>query len=585
MKDRLLAWVDDVPGELDPATRARLRVQHLVVLLYVLIGSAYVAGFHYAGLRITSITLALVILSSIASLFGLSRRGRIELGGRFISVAFYQQIVMTLIARGGMQSNSAAWLLLSPVLASYLVGPRHAARISAYTVIAYLGIWGAEMLGVPMPEGLPPELLPYMPALDYPAIAFAMGVFLYGQASIWEGVVRDLDQTNQAMGEQVREREKAEREAREAAQARYTFLATMSHEIRTPLNGVLGLTEVLLDTPLDREQRDLASTVRSSGRLLRALLDDVLDYSKIDSGHLELDLERVDLHALVHELLHLWEPTAKERGLELRASFEPDDQALWVRVDANKLRQILGNLISNALKFTDQGYVAVELSLRGQDLRLQVRDTGIGISPQAQTHIFTAFKQADSTTTRRFGGTGLGLSISQRLAVFLSGQLRVESEVGVGSTFILDLPITRVDGPQISTTLDAVEDTLTGMRVLVAEDNPVNQMVITRLLEREGVTVQTADDGQQAIDAWKDNAPDAILMDCQMPVCDGYEATRQIRALGGTLPIVALTANSMPGDRARCIEAGMDEHLGKPIDTGLLARTLRKIWASQRSSA
>lgn len=315
--------------------------------------------------------------------------------------------------------------------------------------------------------------------------------------------------------------------------------------------------------------------MQRSGTLLRSVLDDVLDYSKIDSGHLEAESVPVDLHTLCRDLTRLWEGSARERGLELAVDFAPDAPR-WIKTDSNKLKQILGNLMSNALKFTSRGgvYLEVPAVMNGR-LSVRVRDTGLGMSPAQLHRIFEPFVQGDHSTTRRFGGTGLGLSICRRLARFLGGDVSVVSQTEVGSTFTVWLPwVPAEPSSEGKAQADANSD-LIGLRVLVAEDNAVNRLVICRLLEKHGIEVRTAVDGEACVEQWKGQAPDLILMDCQMPGCDGYEATRRIRTGGGDLPIIALTANAMAGDRARCLEAGMNDHLSKPIDPSLLATVLR----------
>jgi signal transduction histidine kinase len=554
----LIRWVDQSQTEPTPGARARVRVQHLIALLQVLVGLPYVLLFVSSGVEWAVPVLLPVVFSSPAGLFTFTRRGRPDIGGRVVSVCGMLFISGCLVARGGMLSNAAAWMLVVPVFSNFMVGPRHGATMSLATAAVFAGMWTFESLGLPMHRGLPEGLLPYMPLIDYPAIALVLGGMLYVQAEIWET---------------------AEREAREAAQARYIFLATMSHEIRTPLNGVLGLTEVLLHSDLDPDQRQLAMTVRSSGKLLRSLLDDVLDYSKIDSGRLDIEHTPVDLEELCQELVQLWRGPAEEAGLTLSYTMTPEAPR-WVLGDPTKLRQILGNLVSNAIKFTEKGSVTLEADAQGERLLLSVRDSGIGLSPEATTRIFEAFRQADGTTTRRYGGTGLGLAISQRLARFMGGDLEVRSEQGHGSTFTLKLPLLHSVPDTITAESPRPLGSLQGLEVLVAEDNLVNQLVIRRLLERHGVEVRMVADGQACLAAWREQPPDIILMDCQMPVCDGYEATRQIRAQGGTLPIIALTANSMPGDRAQCLEAGMNDHLGKPINMEILELALAR-WQPQ----
>jgi len=578
---RVKSWVDASSTGLDPVARARVRVQHLVVLLMQLVGLPYVAAFVALGLPTSGLVNAVVFVGSIGALFGLTRRGRHHLGGLAVSVGFFVTITVALVARGGMESNSAAWLLLSPVLAFMMVGARHGIVVGLAAAAEFVAFWGVEALGVPFPAGLPPDMAWLLLPFDYAIIAATISLILWAQAGIWDGVIARLDQTNQRLHGEVSTREEAEQRALAAAKARYTFLATMSHEIRTPLNGVLGLTEVMLHGELNDEQRELATTVRHSGQLLRALLDDVLDFSKIDSGRLDLEQVPVDLRRLCDDVVRLWEGPAAERGLDLAVRWSepvPD----WVVGDPTRLRQILGNLVSNALKFTEAGHVWVRVERHDEQLVLSVEDTGRGISPAALEHIFEPFRQEDSTTTRKHGGTGLGLAICRRLATALGGELTVESELGQGTTFHVRLPFEEAEPDAIPSQVDEGLPELEGLRVLVAEDNPVNRMVVRKLLERLGVRVTVAEDGERCVQAWTRDPPDLILMDCQMPVCDGYQATLQLRKLGAQVPIIALTANTMPGDRARCLAVGMDDHVGKPIRPEELRAALAR-WARTAS--
>lgn len=559
-------WIAAGNTRAGPVERAQIRVQHLIVLLHLTVGPIYLVIFTGLGLHYAVAVLFMTIVGAIAGLLFFTRRGRAHVGGVIVSVGFFLTITTALVARGGMTSNAAAWLLLAPVLAFMMVGPRHGVRIAAATAAVFIGLWGIEHAGVAMPPGLPTEAAHIMVVIDYPIVAGVIAALLWVQAGVWDRVIAQLDESNTQLRDEVVERERAERSAMDAARARYTFLATMSHEIRTPLNGVLGLTEVLLDTELDQDQLQLASTVRDSGQLLRALLDDVLDFSKIDSGRLEVEAVPINLHRLCEEVVELWRGPAGERNLRLQSVPEPDAPK-WILGDPTKLKQVLGNLVSNAIKFTDQGHVRI-VARGGTHLHLDVQDTGIGLEPSAAEHIFEPFRQADSTTTRRYGGTGLGLAICRRLAEAMQGQLTVRSTPGEGATFCLTLPLVEAQ-PEVQDEVALQPKTqsnlLKGHRVLVAEDNPVNQVVVRRLLERHGVEVVMAADGEQCVQLWQEHQPDLILMDCQMPVCDGYDASRRIREAEGALPIIAVTANTMPGDRARSLDAGMNDHLGKPI--------------------
>ncbi|MCX7379390.1 MAG: ATP-binding protein [Alphaproteobacteria bacterium] len=374
--------------------------------------------------------------------------------------------------------------------------------------------------------------------------------------------------------------------ARHAAQAatvaKSAFLATMSHEIRTPMNGVIGSVSLLAQTPLSAEQKRMVDTIDSCGTALLALIDDVLDISRIDSGRVELEDRPFDPRALANSAADILALRARDRGIDLQVQVAPEVPAM-LHGDGARLRQVVVNLLSNAVKFTDQGGVALRLEVAGEQLRLSVQDTGIGISLQAQANLFDDFTQADASISRRFGGTGLGLAISRRLVTAMGGTIGVDSSPGQGSLFHVMLPLRPAAPPPA-----AVEPKLAApvapvapahpapplppatapLRVLVAEDTRVNQEVIRGLLEHRGHHPTVVPDGEEAVLAAQQNRYDLVLMDMQMPRLDGLGATRAIRALPGPasrVRIVALTANSFAHDREACLAAGMDGFMAKPI--------------------
>jgi len=356
----------------------------------------------------------------------------------------------------------------------------------------------------------------------------------------------------------------------------------MSHEVRTPMNGVIGMIEVLKQTPLNAEQQQIVSVVSQSGEALIGILNDILDFSKIEAGALTLESAPFCLRELVRQCQELFTAQAKAKGLDFELDIGagvPD----WVRGDSTRIRQILLNLLSNALKFTQTGRVGILVEQAGPDeIKFVVSDTGIGIPAEKMSTIFSAFTQAETSTTRRFGGTGLGLSISQRLAQAMSGTLEVESVDGDGSTFTLTLPLAKVEAPVTRTDvlLDYAPMRSGKRRILVVEDNIVNRQVASRLLANLGCEVTLANDGEQGVAAAASGAFDAILMDCHMPNMDGYEATRQIRTVLGihrAPPIVALTASAQLEDRRRCLDVGMNGFLTKPIRSDDLRQMLESL--------
>jgi signal transduction histidine kinase/CheY-like chemotaxis protein len=372
-------------------------------------------------------------------------------------------------------------------------------------------------------------------------------------------------------------------QALEASRSKSQFLANMSHEIRTPMNGVLATTELVLDTGLTSEQRELISACHVSGQQLLAILNDILDLSRCESGKLVLEQVPFDLHSEVTGVMKLYHVIAQQKGVALNLRWS-EGAPEWVRGDPTRLRQVLGNFMSNALKFTDDGSVSLTVSSDSDNsararMRFIVEDTGIGIPPETLPNLFSPFVQGDGSTTRRYGGTGLGLAICKQLVALMGGSIDVHSEPGKGSRFVVQVELERAD--PVRQIVDGGADRATlprRLHVLVAEDNPVNQLVAQRLLERHGCSVDVVATGTAAVHRHQMEKYDLILMDCQMPELDGYEAARLIRTINhqDRVPIIALTAQAFPGDRERCIAAGMDDYVSKPINAAQFIATVRR---------
>jgi signal transduction histidine kinase/DNA-binding response OmpR family regulator len=414
----------------------------------------------------------------------------------------------------------------------------------------------------------------------------------------------ELRAFNETLQQQVLERTRSLEEALHAAQAadqaKSRFLATMSHELRTPLNGVVGMVDLLRGTPLDLTQQRYAQVAHNSADALLSVINDILDFSKIEAGRMELESLPFDPCGMIEDLIETASLAAPRKGLELSCSIQPDLPAQVIG-DLGRLRQILINLINNAVKFTERGGIVLRAELDNQDahsvvVRFSVTDTGIGIPADRLGRLFQSFSQVDASTTRKYGGTGLGLAISKRLAELMDGSIGVESEVGKGSTFWFtarflttgaNAPATTLPSPS-SAAAQAIPPAIPGrtLHVLLAEDDEINQMVASEILTRAGFLCSIVDNGRGAFESARTNAYDAILMDCQMPEMDGFETTAAIRryeAQSGRnfrIPIIALTANAIEGDREACLAAGMDEYCSKPIDPAHLVRTIHALTAA-----
>ncbi|HET7525902.1 MAG TPA: ATP-binding protein [Burkholderiaceae bacterium] len=407
-------------------------------------------------------------------------------------------------------------------------------------------------------------------------------------------LVTSLEKQRRTLQAQTVELEQARAQAESANVAKSQFLATISHEFRTPLNGILGTTELLLDSPLTPSQRRFAKTAHLSASALLALVDDVIDLSRIEAGKFTLRSTAFDLRALVDEAMDMMAAIARDKPISLERRLPSQLPARLVG-DPVRLRQLLVNLLHNGVKFTERGSVTLAVTLLGHDamgalrLRFEVRDTGPGIAQDYLDSVFEAFTQADASTTRRHGGSGLGLAIAKDLTELMGGRLGVESRLGEGSLFWFELALQPAVAAPVKATPPPIEMGEFAAHVLLAEDDSVNQMVVEAMLTRLGCVVEVVADGNAALGAAMRRRYDLILMDCHMPQMDGFEATRRIRddefeRGRGHTPIVALTADALAGDRERCLESGMDDYMTKPVSSAMLAACVER-WTGRKTTA
>jgi two-component system, sensor histidine kinase len=506
---------------------------------------------------------ALIAAFSVGPSADIERRRSLHYGLSALNFALAGVPTWHMWTTCGELGSAASVMFLCGMLIQQIVASLGARRLfwfSAAPLIAYLVIlpplaWGQGRL---------------VEGLTLTGCGLCLVTYL---AVLWGGYQRALRRWEADRSQAVEARDAAEH----AARAKSNFLATMSHEVRTPMNAVLGAAGLLRKTRLDVPQAEYVEMISGAGSVLMNVLDDILDLSKIEAGKLQVLPAPADLDALVRRCADLWAPQAEQAGLAFDLTIQPGVPS-WIVVDPARLSQILFNLLSNAVKFTPSGRVGLTVAAAGEPgrttLTFTISDTGCGIAPDAMPRLFGAFEQADAGVSRQFGGTGLGLAISQQLAGLMGGAITARSEAGQGSRFELRLPVDIATPANDPAALSADQDLARpGLRILVAEDNPVNRKIVEAMLLPLEAAITFAHNGAEAVEAFRAHVFDIVLMDIQMPVMDGLEATRRIRALGGPgarTPVIAITANVMEDQRKAYGEAGVDMVVAKPIDAGRL---------------
>lgn len=543
-------------------------------------------------LELVGLNLGYAAIAWILLRHGYRADGRVDLSMLF----FHLDLLVWLPNLHHLEATNLffGYLLLVRVVDQVSFGFRRALYFAHAVALVYLAYGVAS-------AALEPGRVALADRMAITATLYLLGLYIAGTSLVTErlrnrnreairaarALVERLNQKAAALEEQKLELDAARRDAEQASRAKSEFLAVTSHEIRTPMNGVLGAAELLIATPLSPQQKRYVHIAHHSATALLRLIDDVLDISRIESGKFTLAPSDVDLRALVDEAVDLVAISVRDKAV--RVSGEVSTR-LFDRVVADplRLRQLVVNLLHNAGKFTQSGSVRLSVAVLSesgdvQQVRLSVHDTGEGIAPEQLESIFDAFTQADSSTTRRHGGSGLGLAIVKELATLMQGQVHVDSRVGAGSHFWVDLPLRRGLGGVAQPPRAMPSDDDAPVSALVVEDDPVNQLVAVEMLKKLGCEVDVADDGEAAYAAVRarTGSYDIIFMDCHMPVMDGFEATRRIRAweqrTGGAVLIVALTADSLATDRQRCLDAGMNDFLTKPVSSSQLAATIERM--------
>lgn len=568
------------PAIADPITLRERRTLANTIFLVLPVAIGLIISNYYTGGERDNIYIALATVVVFLSLYIQAYLNQQLLASQLPLFSFWMVMVVAMLTVG-VSGNTWAWLLCLPAIA-LLVAGRLAGVVWAIVCAATLWVFAlmeargyefefAEVVGSEVPLALAFEATLVLAMLTAAAFVFRNGQVV---AEI------KLNRTVKQLEKEVHERTLAENEAKQSEQAKSAFLAAMSHELRTPLNGVIGASQLLAEGDLPSKKMELVNVVMQSSETLLELINNVLDLSRLDSNTIELESISVDLRDLIEKSVAPLSFQAREKGVKFSLIVE-DDIPPFVLGDPTRLRQIILNLVGNAVKFTTTGEISVILDTALDRIRLRITDTGIGISKQAQTSLFEPYVQADIATMRKFGGSGLGLTIVKKLVASMEGKIVVNSVPGRGSTFTVFLPLKQASSPARSIAKRS-DMTLPQLSIVVADDNAVNRMVLSKMLENDGHNVVTMSNGKEVVEYLPDHDVSVILMDLQMPILDGVSALRKIRAMPGPrsqTPVIAVTANVVLEKPNDMMEVGMNGYLTKPFLQTELRDALRKAMA------
>ena len=565
--DRLIP--DNLKADRETLRKARLLVA--ISFTGFIWGPVFAPIHFYVGRSLqASIALLVAGLAVMMMPFVLRASGGLKIPANLLCALLLCIVLEVTVVRGGYPVSALIWACVIPLLALFLLGRKPAVIWGLVVAAFFLGLGAFSLFGPGFAMRMSDR---QMLAID---VAGITAFLILSGTIMW-------------LYEAERRRSLAAVEA--ADRAKTDFLARMSHEVRTPMHGVLGTIDLLLATELSGGQRSYVGLIQKSSRELLRIVSEILDFARIEKGSIPLEEGPFDPHKELEAAVRLFEPDARAKGVDLSCTMEGPVPGALIG-DSGKLQQVLVNLLSNAVKFTDAGSIEVTASVRSVDrnqfrMKVRVTDTGRGIARKDLATIFEPFAQVDESMSRSHGGGGLGLSVSRQLVEILGGRLGVESEPGLGSTFTFAVPFEAPDEGVVDTGTGPLRSAISevgvesrdrrgGRHVLLAEDNPVNKEVTLAMLRGLGYHADVASNGREAVELVRRHRYDLVLMDCQMPEMDGYEATQELRALPGTagLPIVALTAHALTTDRDRCLEAGMDDYLPKPIDSSDLEAVL-----------